>query len=80
MRSVGTFEGKTHFSELVAQAEQGETIIVTRNGRPVAQLGPIAPDCSVKLTAAAAVEELLASNHRLEGIKIRELIDDGRRS
>jgi prevent-host-death family protein len=80
MRSVGTFEGKTHFSELVARAEQGEIIIVTRNGRPVAQIGPITPDRGAKLTAAAAVEALLASHHRLEGVTIRELIDDGRRS
>lgn len=41
MKSVGIFDAKTHLSELVAQAEQGETIVITRKGEPVAELGPL---------------------------------------
>ena len=39
--SVG--QAKAKFASLVARAEAGETILVTRNGRPVACLGPLAP-------------------------------------
>ena len=38
--SVGIFEAKTHLSELVARAEAGETVTITRHGRPVARLVP----------------------------------------
>ena len=41
MKSVGIFDAKTHLSELVAEAERGETIVITRKGEPVAELGPL---------------------------------------
>jgi prevent-host-death family protein len=40
MRSVGIFKAKTQFSALVAAVEAGETILLTRNGKPVAELRP----------------------------------------
>lgn len=41
MHSVGLFEAKTHLSELVGRAEQGEEVIITRHNKPVAKLVPI---------------------------------------
>ena len=38
--TVGAFEAKTHFSSLLEKAHRGTVIIVTRRGKPVAQLGP----------------------------------------
>ncbi len=75
MKSVGIFEGKTRFSQFVEEAEHGETIVVTRNGKPVAQLGPIR---FRQLTAEQAIERLLARRVKL-GCTIRELRDEGRR-
>ena len=41
MREVGVLEAKTHLSALVAEVERGgETIVITRHGRPVAELTP----------------------------------------
>ena len=37
---VNIHAAKTGLSRLVARAEKGERIIIARNGRPVAQLGP----------------------------------------
>lgn len=39
--SVNIYEAKTQLSKLVARAESGEEIILTRHGRPVARLAPI---------------------------------------
>jgi prevent-host-death family protein len=79
MKSVGIFEGKTHFSALVTDAEAGETTIITRNGKPVAQLSPIVDDSRAR--AERAVEHIRALRSRLKGpkISVRELIDEGRR-
>ena len=38
---ISVAKAKAEFAALVARAENGEQIIVTRNGRPVACLGPL---------------------------------------
>ena len=37
---MNIYEAKTQLSKLVARAEAGERIVIARNGRPVAELGP----------------------------------------
>jgi prevent-host-death family protein len=39
-REVGAFEAKTHLSQLLDAVEEGETITITRHGKPVAALVP----------------------------------------
>jgi prevent-host-death family protein len=39
--SVSVGQAKSRFAALVARAEAGEKIVVTRNGRAVACLGPL---------------------------------------
>jgi prevent-host-death family protein len=41
MKQVGVFEGKTHFSALIDDAERGESTLITRNGKPVARIVPV---------------------------------------
>jgi prevent-host-death family protein len=41
METIGLFEAKTHLSELVARAERGEEVVITRHNKPVAKLVPI---------------------------------------
>lgn len=53
---VNVHAAKTRLSQLVARAERGERIIIARNGKPVAQLGP-AP--KAKRTALAPDDPLL---------------------
>jgi prevent-host-death family protein len=40
---VNVAEAKAHLSELVARAEAGETIQISRRGKPVAQLTSLTP-------------------------------------
>jgi prevent-host-death family protein len=42
MAYVSVAQAKSHFASLVARAEGGEKIVVTRNGKAVACLGPLA--------------------------------------
>jgi prevent-host-death family protein len=41
MSEISIAQAKAGFASLVARAEAGEQIVVTRNGRPVACLGPL---------------------------------------
>jgi prevent-host-death family protein len=61
-QTIGLFEAKTHLSELVARAEQGGEIIITRHNKPVAKIVPIhvAPpfDAERRKKAVAALRAL----------------------
>lgn len=42
MDTINLYEAKTHLSELVERAAQGEEIIIAKAGRPLARLVPLA--------------------------------------
>ncbi len=46
MKPINLYEAKTHLSELVRRASEGEEIVIARNGRPSARLVPLAPTAS----------------------------------
>jgi prevent-host-death family protein len=77
---VSTFDAKNRLSALLDQVERGEEIIITRRGIPVAKLVPAGPGFDrAKARAAADALWELGSQNRLDGLTIRELIDEGRR-
>ena len=41
MRTVSVAEAKSNLSEILNQVQDGEEIIVTRRGRPVARIAPV---------------------------------------
>jgi len=42
MASVNVHDAKTSLSRLLARVERGESIVIARNGKPIAKLVPIA--------------------------------------
>jgi prevent-host-death family protein len=40
---INTHDAKTRLSQLLAKVEAGETVIIARDGKPVAKLVPVAP-------------------------------------
>ena len=79
MAEVGAFEAKTHLAHLLDQVERGETITITRHGRPVARLVPVSGTSRDERRRAIAQLKELRSGQMLGGLSIRELIDEGRR-
>ena len=81
MESVGSFEAKTHLPQLLERVAQGEEITITKHGKPIARLVPVAP-AKPKVDIRRVIEELKAfskGNTLGEGITIRDLIEKGRR-
>jgi prevent-host-death family protein len=75
MKTVNVHEAKSTLSRLLEEVERGETVVIARNGHPVAELTAI-----VKPTVAAGVAAVRSQHRvRLGGVSIRELIDDGRK-
>lgn len=51
MTTVSIKDAKNRLTELARQVEKGETIVVTRNGKPVFDLVPHQPKCGLRLDA-----------------------------
>jgi prevent-host-death family protein len=43
MKSVNVHEARIHLSKYLAQVEAGETVVICRRNKPVAELRPVAP-------------------------------------
>ncbi len=43
MVTIGLADAKAHLSKLIDRVESGEDIVITRHGRPVAQLSGVIP-------------------------------------
>jgi prevent-host-death family protein len=79
METIGAYEAKTHLPRLLERVARGEVITITKHGRPVARLVP-APELR-RRSVAETIEALrqFRKGNRLDGLTIRELIEEGRR-
>lgn len=78
MKTVGSYEAKTHLPRLLDEVAAGETITITKHGVPVATLAPVLVERKTARSAADALRSF-RDRHPLDGISIRDLIDEGRR-
>ena len=77
--TVGTFEAKTHLSELLERVRRGERITITKRGVAVAVMVPAAEAVRDEVAAVADHLARLRSRTRPGRESIRELRDEGRR-
>jgi len=82
MKSVGTYEAKTHLPRLLSRVEKGESITITKRGKPIAKLVPA--DADEKMDVQQVIEEML--NYRDQhgpvlgdDLTVRKMIEEGRR-
>lgn len=76
---VPVFEAKNRFSALVAEAERGHEVTITRRGVAVARIVPVGPVFDRERARRAADGLLRVSQGaRLDGLSIRALIEEGR--
>lgn len=78
MKQVGVYEAKTNLPRLLEQVEQGETFVITRHGKPVAKLIASGPAKTDVADTIAAIREF-RKGRRLDGLSIKELINEGRK-
>lgn len=83
MAHIGAFDAKTHLSRLLDQVAAGESFTITKHGRPVAKLVPIdAVQRAAKPDVRTAIARLhkLCKGVRLGSIRLRDIIEEGRKS
>ncbi len=78
MISVGAFEARTRFAELLDKVEAGEQVVITRHQVPVARLvSAAAPDRPSVTEAIRALREF-RKGRPLSRSDLRSMIEDGR--
>lgn len=79
MIEVGTFEAKTHLSALLEKVSQGQEVLITKRGEPIARLVPA--QRSDRTQVAAAIDTLFEfrKGMKLDGLDWKALRDTGRR-
>jgi prevent-host-death family protein len=80
MREIQASEAKTHLPRLLDEVERGETLIITRHGRPIARIVPEVDRQQARIDEA--VKAIRNLRRRTGRIKVDELLsarDEGRR-
>ena len=72
MSTIAAYDAKTKFAELLDRIERGETVVITRHGRPVARLTPI--EDARREEVAATVARLKARQRTSPAVSRSELL------
>lgn len=81
--TVGAFEAKTKFSELLERVSRGAEVTITKHEKPVARLVPFGKPSRVDLADLFREMDAFGAKHPLnpkglEKLCYRDLIDEGR--
>lgn len=79
MKTVQASAAKTHFLSLLDEVERGESIVITRRGKPIARITPDSISHSTR--ADHAVAAIRAIRERTQPVSVEELLaarDEGR--
>ncbi len=79
MIEVGAFDAKTHLSSLLDKVTQGEEVLITRRGVPVARLVPAGQVERARTESVIENIRAVRSGLKLRGLDWKKLRDEGRR-
>ena len=80
MTTVTAYEAKTHLPRLLRAAARAETVIITRHGKPVAQLGPVQDRRREEI--AEVIERMKRARAQRPSVSVEEILaarDEGRK-
>lgn len=78
-RSVGVYDAKSSLTKLLSDVQKGDTVTITKHGKPIARLVPVADDKARQVSEAIEALRDFHKGQSLNGLTIREMIDEGRR-
>ena len=79
MITVGAFEAKTHLSSLLDRVAEGEGVVITKHGKPMARLVSAVRIDRERVNDAFEKLKLLRKQTTLGGLSWQTLRDAGRR-
>jgi prevent-host-death family protein len=79
MSEIGAFEAKTHLPKLLERVQRSERFVITKYGRPVAELVPFSKRDPDKIRGSIEDLKTFQKEHNLGALSVREMIEDGRK-
>jgi prevent-host-death family protein len=80
MREIQASEAKVHLPRLLDEVERGETLIITRHGRPIARLVPEVDRLQEEIDKSlAGIQELRRRTGRITVAELLSARNEGRR-
>jgi prevent-host-death family protein len=76
---IGTYEARTHWSEVIQDVKKGEHYVITHHGEPIAELIPPKPQTKQERSKHAARRLLdLMAQRPATSVDIKGTIEEGR--
>ena len=79
MSEIDAFEAMFCLPRLLQRVVAGERFVITRHNRPVAELVPYQWRDSGKVRTAIDALKQFQQSHSLDGVSVRQLIEEARR-
>ena len=74
---VSAYDAKTHLPKLLERASRGERFVITRHGKPVAQLIPFEPADEAAVRSAIDAVAAIRSRLSRRGARLSAVLDTG---
>lgn len=79
MRTIGSYEAKTHLPRLLEEVQRGEGLIISKHGVPVAMLLPVPESRRQDPGRVIGALREFRKGITLKPLVLRDLIEEGRR-
>ena len=74
MSKIGAYEAKTHLPKLLERVEKGERFVITRHGRPVAELVPVSERDTKRVQRALTSLRDMRKTFAKRGLKLKSVL------
>ena len=78
MTQIGSYEAKTHLPKLLERVARGERITITKHGKPVARLVPVAPQRHLNPRQTIAELRRFRRGRKLGRASLKKMKEEGR--
>lgn len=77
MAEIGAYEAKTHLPRLLESVQRGERFVITKHGRPVAELVPYSGRDPETTRKALEAMRLLRAELAKRGVRLSDILKRG---
>jgi prevent-host-death family protein len=77
MSEIGAYEAKTHLPRLLDRVQKGERFVITKHGRPVAELVPVAQRDAEQVKRALGELRALRNTLARRGVRLQKILREG---
>ena len=77
MSQIGAYEAKTHLPQLLERVQKGERFVITKHGRPVAELVPIVARDVQRIRKAIVELRRMRGSLAKRGVSLKSILKKG---